>query len=53
MAETKGSMNSMQLRLIEESEIYCAREYFKAISNNEVVYDVVDSYKSLLDIVTK
>lgn len=53
VAETKGSMNSMQLRLIEESKIHCAREHFKAISNNEVIYDVVDSYKSLLDIVTK
>ena len=53
VAETKGSMNSMQLRLIEESKIHCAREHFKAISNGEVVYDVIDSYKSLLDIVTK
>ena len=49
VAETKGSMNSMQLRLIEESKIHCAREHFKAISNGNVVYDVVDSYKSLLD----
>ena len=53
VAETKGSMNSMQLRLIEESKIHCAREHFKAISNDEVVYNVVDSYKTLLDIVTK
>lgn len=53
IAETKGSMDSMQLRLIEESKIHCAREHFKAISNSEVVYDVVDSYKALLDIVTK
>lgn len=53
VAETKGSMNSMQLRLIEDSKIHCAREHFKAISNSEVVYDVVDSYKSLLEIVTK
>ena len=53
VAETKGSMNSMQLRLVEESKIHCAREHFKAISNGEVVYDVVDSYKELLDIVTK
>ena len=37
VAETKGSMNSMQLRLIEESKIHCAREHFKAISNGEVV----------------
>lgn len=53
VAETKGSMNSMQLRLIEESKIHCAREHFKAISNDEVVYDVVDSYQSLMDLVTK
>ena len=46
-------MNSMQLRLIEESKIHCAKEHFKAISNGEVVYDVVDSYKTLLDMVTK
>lgn len=53
VAETKGSMDSMQLRLIEESKIHCAREHFKAISNGEVVYEVVDSYKTLLDMVTK
>ena len=53
VAETKGSMSSMQLRLIEESKIHCAREHFKAISNGNVVYDVVDSYQSLLDLVTK
>ena len=35
------------LRLIEESKIHGAREYFKAISNGEVVYDVVGSYQSL------
>ena len=53
VAETKGSMNSMQLRLIEESKIHCAREHFKAISNGEVVYDVVDSYQSLMNLVMK
>lgn len=49
VAETKGSMNSMQLRLVEEAKIHCAREHFKAISSGNVVYDVVDSYESLLD----
>lgn len=53
VAETKGSMNSMQLRLIEQSKIHCAREHFKAISGDNVVYDVVDSYKSLLEKVMK
>jgi len=49
VAETKGSMSSMQLRLIEESKIHCAREHFKAISGDDVVYDVVDSYQALLN----
>ena len=49
VAETKGSMNSMQLRQVEKSKIHCAKEHFRAISNDSVVYDVVDSYKSLLD----
>ena len=53
IAETKGSMSSMQLRKIEESKIHCAREHFKAISNGNVVYDVVDSYKSLMNKVLK
>lgn len=53
VAETKGSMNSMQFRLVEDSKIHCAREHFKAISNDEVVYGVIDSYSSLLDFVTK
>ena len=53
VAETKGSMSSMQLRMIEESKIHCAREHFKAISNGNVVYDVVDSYLALLEKVMK
>ena len=53
VAETKGSMSSMQLRLIEESKIHCAREHFKAISGDNVVYDVVDSYEMLLNKVMK
>ena len=53
VAETKGSMSSMQLRMIEESKIHCAREHFKAISGDNVIYDVVDSYESLLDKVMK
>ena len=51
VAETKGSMSSMQLRLIEDSKIHCARKHFKAISGSNVVYDVVESYDKLLEIV--
>lgn len=53
VAETKGSMDSMQLRLVEESKIHCAREHFKAISGDNVVYDVVDSYTTLMEKVMK
>ncbi len=49
VAETKGSTRSMQLRLIEQAKIHCARQHFKAISGENVVYDVVDSFQSLLE----
>ncbi|MCD8083275.1 MAG: DEAD/DEAH box helicase family protein [Clostridiales bacterium] len=53
VAETKGSMSSMQLRDIEKAKIHCAREHFKAISSGSVVYDVVDSYQEFLNKVMK
>lgn len=53
IAETKGSMDSLELRTIEQSKIHCAKKHFKAISNNEVVYDVVDNYESLLNLITR
>ncbi len=53
VAETKGSMSSMQLRLIEDAKIHCAREHFKAISTENVKYDVVDSYETLMNEVMK
>lgn len=53
VAETKGSMSTMQLRNIEDAKIHCARQHFKAISTDSVVYDVVDSYAVLLDKVMK
>ena len=43
----------MQLRLIEEIKIHCAREHFKAISQGNVVYDVVSSYAALMGKVMK
>lgn len=51
VAETKGSMNSVQLREIESAKIHCARVHFDKISDENVVYEVVDSYQSLMDIV--
>ena len=49
VAETKGSMSSLELREIEQSKIHCAREHFRAIGGANVVYDVVDGYQTLLD----
>ena len=49
VAETKGSLSSLQLRLIEEAKIHCAREHFKAISGDNVIYEVADNYQSLLE----
>ena len=48
IAETKGSMQTLELREIEQAKINCARKHFIAISNNEVRYDVVNSYSELI-----
>ena len=53
IAETKGSVSSMELRNIEETKIRCARRHFRAISHDNYVYDVVDSYQDLMDKVMK
>lgn len=50
IAETKGSMESLNLRKIEEAKIKCAKKLFKQLSNNIVKYHEVDSYESLLGI---
>ena len=52
IAETKGSMDSLELRDVEKAKIACAKKHFECISNNEVKYDVVDSYESLINILT-
>jgi type III restriction enzyme len=51
VAETKGDMSSMELRKIEEAKAHCAREHFRAISGEDVIYDVVDSYERLWELV--
>jgi len=52
IAETKGSMDSLELRKIEEAKIHCARKHFEKISNNSVKYGVVENYERLLEIVS-
>ena len=51
IAETKGSMSSMDLRKIEECKINCARKFFAKITSEQVKYDVVDSYGKLMELV--
>jgi len=55
VAETKGSMSTMELRAIEHTKIECARKFFDEINSRidpeHVKYDVVDSYGKLMEIV--
>ena len=48
VAETKGSLDSLQLREIEKTKIECACKHFEKISNGNVKYKVVDCYDTLL-----
>lgn len=47
VVETKGAVGSLQLRLIEEAKLHCAREHFKAVSGGRAVYEAVDSFETL------
>jgi len=51
VAETKGSMSSMELRKIEECKIDCARKFFAGITTDQVKYDVVTDYGKLMNVV--
>lgn len=53
IAETKGTMESLNLRPIEQAKISCAKRLFNEISTNEVRYHDVDSYQTLLNIMGK
>lgn len=50
IAETKGTMESLNLRPIEQAKISCAKKLFNEMSTSKVVYHDVDSYQHLLDI---
>ena len=49
IAETKGSMSSMDLTAVEKAKIECAEKLFNSISTNDVRYHKVTSYQNLLD----
>ena len=49
VAETKGSLDSLQLRGVEKAKIDCAKKLFNKMSNSKVRYENVTNYQDLLD----
>ena len=56
VAETKGTMQTLELKGIENTKIECAKRFFselnKKVNSDLVEYDVVDSYESLMKLVS-
>ena len=50
VAETKGTMESLNLRPIEKAKIDCAKKLFNEMSTSKVKYHDVDSYQKLLEV---
>ena len=49
VAETKGSMNSMELNAIERAKIECAEKLFNEMSTSNVKYHKVATYQDLIE----
>lgn len=49
VAETKGSMSSMDLSAIERTKIDCAEKLFNSISTANVKYHKVAAYQDLIE----
>lgn len=52
IAETKGSLQSMQLNAIENAKIDCCTQLFNEISTDNVKYHKVTCYQDLIDAMT-
>jgi type III restriction enzyme len=55
VAETKGSLSTLQLKGAEKAKIDCARKFFDALhtrNGQDVKYDVVTDYAELMQLVT-
>lgn len=48
VAETKGTMETLSLKPIEQAKIKCARKLFSSLSSKDVVYHDVDTYQNLM-----
>ena len=54
VAETKGSLSTLQLKGVEEAKIECARKFFDELNHRHegsLKYDVVTNYNDLLQLV--
>ena len=55
VAETKGSLSTLQLKGMEDAKIECARKFFASLSEKngqDVTYGVVTEYTELMQLVT-
>ena len=52
IAETKGSLQSMQLNAIENAKIDCCTQLFNEISTDNVKYHKVTCYQDIIDAMT-
>ena len=51
VAETKGSLDGMELRGVEEAKTECAKKLFNTLSTTDVRYGLVDKFENLYNII--
>lgn len=51
VAETKGSLDGMELRGVEKAKTECAKKLFNKLSTSTVKYGVVDKFENLYNII--
>ena len=51
VAETKGSLDGMELRGVEKAKTECAKKLFNRISTSNVRYGVVDKFENLYNLI--
>jgi type III restriction enzyme len=53
IAETKGTMETLELKGIEAKKIGYAKKHFESLGHADIKYDFVKSYEKLMDIVMR
>ena len=57
VAETKGTMSTMEIRTLESTKIQCAHKFFeeinKKIADGHVRYGMIKSYGDLMDMISR